>query len=131
MLKQAGGKKNRQGFQNFFPAGLFFLSPSFFSSGSVGFGAGGDKSGKYRAIPILGPGTSRFYDVCQAGQSGFLSLIGRFWRNELVSFAVDIDDFYVVVVLEVLTQFGNIYVHGAGIEVVIVNPNGFQGKVAL
>lgn len=44
---------------------------------------------------------------------------------------MDIDDFDGVVLLQVLAQLRNIYVHAAGIEVVVVYPDGLQGKVAL
>ena len=44
---------------------------------------------------------------------------------------MDVDDFYLVVVLEVLAQLGDIDVHGACVEVVVVDPDGLQCKVAL
>ncbi len=54
-----------------------------------------------------------------------------FRRNELIALAVDIDDLYLVVFLQMLAQLGDIHVHRAGVEIVVINPDGFQGKVAL
>ena len=51
--------------------------------------------------------------------------------DKLVALSVDIDDFYLFVVLQVLAQLGDIDIHGAGIEVVVVNPDGLQGEVTL
>ena len=42
----------------------------------------------------------------------------------------DIDNFDGGVVLKVLAQLGDIYVHRAGVEVVIVNPDGLERVVA-
>ena len=53
------------------------------------------------------------------------------WSNELVALTVDIDDFYLVVVLEMLAQLGDVNVHGAGIEVVVVDPDCLECEVAL
>ena len=44
---------------------------------------------------------------------------------------MDVDDFNLVVVLEVLAQFCDVHVHRACVEVVVVNPYGLEGKVAL
>ena len=44
---------------------------------------------------------------------------------------MDIDDFDLIIVLQMLTQLGDIHIHRAGVEIVIVDPNGLQGKVAL
>ena len=54
-----------------------------------------------------------------------------FRRNELIALAVDIDDLYLVVFLQMLAQLGDIHVHRTGVEIVVINPDGFQGKVAL
>ena len=57
-----------------------------------------------------------------------LFLLGR---DELVALAVDVDDFDLRIVFQVLAQLGDIDVHRAGVEVVVVDPDGFQGEVAL
>ena len=44
---------------------------------------------------------------------------------------MDVDDFNLAVGLQVLTQLGDVDIHRAGIEVVVVNPDGLQGEVAL
>ena len=54
-----------------------------------------------------------------------------FRGDELVAFAVDIDDFYLRIVLQVLAQLGDVDIHRAGVEIVVVNPDGLQGEVAL
>ena len=54
-----------------------------------------------------------------------------FGNNQLVALAVDIDNLNLVVVLQVLAQFGDVDIHGACIEVVVVNPDGAQCVVAL
>ena len=51
--------------------------------------------------------------------------------NELIALAVDVDDLNLVVSLKVLTKFGDINIHRAGVEVVIVNPYSLQCIVAL
>src|SRR5690554_7686421 len=52
-------------------------------------------------------------------------------HNQLVAFTVYVQNFYCGLVFEVFTQFGNVNVHASGIEVVVVHPNGFQGKITL
>ena len=54
-----------------------------------------------------------------------------FRGNKLIALAVDVDDFNLVVVLQVLAQLRDIHVHRTGVEVVVVYPDGLQGKVAL
>ena len=54
-----------------------------------------------------------------------------FRGDELVAFAVDIDDFYLRIVLQVLAQLGDVDIHRAGVEIVVVNPDGLQSEVAL
>ena len=44
---------------------------------------------------------------------------------------MNIDDFDGVVLLQVLTQLGDIHIHTAGIEIIVINPNGLQSEVAL
>ena len=61
-------------------------------------------------------------------QLATLVLIGD---NELIALAVDVDDLNLVVVLQVLAQLGDVNVHRACIEVVVINPDGLQRKVAL
>ena len=58
-------------------------------------------------------------------------LIVELGGDKLVSLAVDIDNLDLRIVLQVLAQLSDINVHRAGVEVVIVDPDGLQGKVAL
>ena len=51
--------------------------------------------------------------------------------DEFVSFPVDVDNLYLVVVFQVLAQLGDIDIHRPRIEVVVVNPNRLQSEVAL
>ena len=51
--------------------------------------------------------------------------------DEFVSLAMDIDDFNLWIVLEVLAQLGDVDIHRTGIEIVVVDPDGLQSKVAL
>ena len=51
--------------------------------------------------------------------------------DELVAFSVDVDDLYRFVLLEVLAELGDVHIHAAGIEEVVVEPDGLQGKLAL
>jgi hypothetical protein len=44
---------------------------------------------------------------------------------------MNVDDFHLWIIFQMFPEFGNIHVHAAGIEIVVVDPNGFQGKVAL
>ncbi len=44
---------------------------------------------------------------------------------------MDVDDFDGRVILEMLAQLGDVDVHGAGVEVIVVNPDGLEGEVAL
>ena len=44
---------------------------------------------------------------------------------------MDIDNLNLRIVLQVLAQLDDIHIHRAGIEVVIVNPDGLQGEVTL
>ena len=54
-----------------------------------------------------------------------------FGSNELIALTVNVDNLNLRIVLQVLAQLGNIDVHGAGIEVVVVYPDSLQGEVAL
>ena len=51
--------------------------------------------------------------------------------DELVPFSVYVDDFYLVVVFEMLAELGDVYVHGPCVEVVVVDPDGLEGEVSL
>ena len=44
---------------------------------------------------------------------------------------MNVDDLDLGIVLQVLTQLGDIHIHRTGIEVVVVDPDGLQGEVAL
>ena len=44
---------------------------------------------------------------------------------------MDVNDLDLRIVLQVLAQLGDVDVHRTGIEVVVVDPDGLQGKVAL
>ena len=54
-----------------------------------------------------------------------------FWRNQLITLAVNVDDFYLRIVFQVFTQLGDINVHRACIEIVVVNPDGLQCEITL
>ena len=60
--------------------------------------------------------------------AGILIILGR---DEFVALSVDVDDFNLRVVFQVLAQLGDIDVHRTSVEVVIINPDGLQGEVAL
>ena len=51
--------------------------------------------------------------------------------NEFVTLAVDVDDFNLRIVLQMLAKLGDVNIHRAGIEIVVVNPDGLQGEIAL
>ena len=44
---------------------------------------------------------------------------------------MDIDNLYVLVVFEVLAQLCDVDVHGTGVEIIVVDPDGFECVVAL
>ena len=52
-------------------------------------------------------------------------------HDEAVASAVHVVDFDFGVVLQQLAKLRDIHVHAAGVEVVVVHPDGLQGKVAL
>ena len=54
-----------------------------------------------------------------------------FGGYEFVTFAVDVDDLDRGIVFEVLAELGDVYVHRACVEVVVVDPDGLEGEVAL
>jgi hypothetical protein len=43
---------------------------------------------------------------------------------------MNVDDFNFRIVFQMFPEFGNVNIHTTGIEIIIVDPNGFQGKVA-
>ena len=51
--------------------------------------------------------------------------------DELIALAVDVDDFNAVITLQVLTELGDVNVHSASVEVVVVNPNSLERIVTL
>ena len=51
--------------------------------------------------------------------------------DKLISLTMDVDDLEGIVLLQVLTQLGDIDVHATSIEVVVIDPDGLQRKVAL
>ena len=54
-----------------------------------------------------------------------------FRSDELVALAVDVYDFNLVVILQMLAQLCDVYVHRACVEIVVVNPDSLQGEVTL
>ena len=54
-----------------------------------------------------------------------------FRSYQFISLSVNIDNLDRFIFFQVLTQFGDIYVHATRIEVVIVNPDSLQCKVTL
>ena len=72
-------------------------------------------------------GVLMMWDVSGGLLLGCLNLGGY----EFVALAVDVDDFNLWVILEVLAQLGDVYIHTTCIEVVVIDPDGLQGKVAL
>ena len=61
--------------------------------------------------------------IAEANFSLFTSLL-FLGSNEFVSLAMNVDDLNLIVSLQMLAQLGDIDVHGTGIEVVVVNPDG-------
>lgn len=51
--------------------------------------------------------------------------------DELVALAVNVDDFNIGILLEVLAELRDVHVHGASVEVVVVDPNFLKSVVAL
>ena len=44
---------------------------------------------------------------------------------------MDVDDLNLVIILEVLTKLCDVNIHRTCVEVVIINPDGLQGEIAL
>ena len=62
----------------------------------------------------------------------FLNTLLLLVRNdEFVALTVDVDDLHLVIVLEVLTQLGDVHVHRTGVEVVVVDPDGAKRIITL
>ena len=51
--------------------------------------------------------------------------------NELITLAVDVDNLDGRVVLEVFAQLGDVNIHAAGVEIIVINPDGLQCVVTL
>ena len=62
-----------------------------------------------------------------------LFLVGGFCfgGDQLVAFAVDVDNLDWGIIFEKFTQFGDVNIHASCIEVVIVDPDCLEGIVAL
>jgi hypothetical protein len=43
---------------------------------------------------------------------------------------MDIKDLDRWILLKVLSKFGNINIHTSGIKIVVINPDGFKGKIS-
>ena len=54
-----------------------------------------------------------------------------FRGDQFVTLTMNIDNLNLRIVLQVLAQLSDVDIHRAGIEVVIVDPDGFQSEVAL
>ena len=44
---------------------------------------------------------------------------------------MDVDDFNLIIILKMLTKLGDVNIHRASVEVVVVNPDSLQSIVAL
>ena len=51
--------------------------------------------------------------------------------DEFVTLSVDVYDFYLVIITQVFAQFRDVNVHGASVEIVVINPYCLQREVAL
>ena len=60
-----------------------------------------------------------------------LSIMIRFGGDQLVTFSVDVDNLNRIIIFQVLAQFSDIHVHATRIEIVVIDPDSLQGKVAL
>ena len=61
----------------------------------------------------------------------YLSVLGLGGDNDFVTLTVDVDNLYCRVLLEMLAELGDVHVHAASIEVIVVDPNRLQRKLAL
>ena len=55
----------------------------------------------------------------------------RIGSDQFVSLTVDVDDFHVLISLEVLAKLGDVDVHRTGVEIVVINPDSLQRIVTL
>ena len=44
---------------------------------------------------------------------------------------MNVDNLDRIIFFQMLTQLRNVHIHTAGVEVIVVNPDGLQGKVTL
>ena len=51
--------------------------------------------------------------------------------NQLITLTVDIDNLNRVIGLQVLAQLGDVNVHTAGVEVVVIGPHSLESKATL
>ena len=61
----------------------------------------------------------------QQGCSCVEKILLHVGRNQFVAFTVNVDDFNLVVVFQMLAQLCDVYIHGARVEVVVIDPDGF------
>lgn len=80
-----------------------------------------------RRIVVGNGGNSRIRLAHKACQQ-ILILAGGY---QLIALAVNVDNLYLVIVTQMLAQLGDVHVHAAGVEIIVVYPNGFQGIVTL
>ena len=52
-----------------------------------------------------------------------LRLVFNFRSNQFVPFSVNIDNLDRVIFFQMFTQFSDVYIHTASIEIVIINPD--------
>ena len=62
---------------------------------------------------------------------GISALLLAFRSDELIAFAMNIDDLNRRVGLEMFTELGDVHIHRTGVEVVVINPYGLESIVAL
>jgi hypothetical protein len=58
-------------------------------------------------------------------------MLFRFWGYQFVPLTMNIDNLDRVIGSQMLTQFCDIYIHAAGVEIVVVGPHGLQREVTL
>ena len=61
----------------------------------------------------------------------FHSALFYFRSNQFIPLPVNVDNLDRIIFFQMFTQLSDIHVHASCIEIIIINPNGFQGKVAL
>ena len=70
-------------------------------------------------------------DKRQNSNSKIKKSIFRFGSNQLIALAMNIYDFNRIIFFQMLAQLRYVHVHTAGIEIIVINPNRLQSKVAL